>query len=132
MIAASYGFPILLNLTNLNFRKNMVFLLYVISIGFYVFIQNEDGDPQATLNSTYNLEESNPKEAVPKNPLKDLLSFNEGHRSSDEFVIPSATKSKRTESEGSAALLEGGVKKRRKLFSTSARNNSTSFFGPLE
>lgn len=93
---------------------------------------NEDGDPQATLNSTYNLEESNPKEAVPKNPLKDLLSFNEGHRSSDEFVIPSATKSKRTESEESAALLEGGVKKRRKLFSTSARNNSTSFFGPLE
>ncbi|XP_061164849.1 chromosome-associated kinesin KIF4-like [Saccostrea echinata] len=93
---------------------------------------NEEGDPQATLNSTYNLETS-AKDNTHKNPLKDLISFNEGNRSSDEFVVPSAVKTKRAESNDSANLLEGGVKKRRKLFSTSARNNSsTSFFGPLE
>lgn len=29
ILAASYGFPILLTLTNLNFRKNMGFIYYV-------------------------------------------------------------------------------------------------------
>ncbi|XP_048775989.2 chromosome-associated kinesin KIF4-like isoform X2 [Ostrea edulis] len=91
---------------------------------------NEDGDPQATLNSTYNLEETSAKENIPVNPLKDFISFNEGNRSSDEFVVPSTNKSKQTDTE--AKILEGGVKKRRKLFSMSARNNSTSFFGPLD
>ncbi|XP_078326177.1 chromosome-associated kinesin KIF4-like isoform X2 [Crassostrea virginica] len=94
--------------------------------------ENNDGDPQSTLNSTYNLEETNAKENIPKNPLKDLLSYNDGHRSSDEFMMPPPSKSKRVEQEESGNILEGGVKKKRKLFSTSARNNSTSFFGPLE
>ena len=98
----------------------------------YFFSIQNDGDPQSTLNSTYNLEETNAKENIPKNPLKDLLSYNDGHRSSDEFMMPPPSKSKRVEQEESGNILEGGVKKKRKLFSTSARNNSTSFFGPLE